>query len=89
MACGRPYIARIWLFHPSDEFVVDDIDEPEADLLLKSTVCDRDFLHFFIVADVVLHDLPGKFASFLEFFPFEKEPVKVEALFLLLDYFDS
>ena len=80
-----PKFSALW----SDELVVDDVDQPEAYLFLECAVRDGDLLHFFVVADVVVHDLPSQLARFLELFHLKEEPVEVQTLFLLLDNLDS
>ena len=73
----------------SDELVVDDVYEPQADLLLQCAVGDRHFLHVFVVADVLVHDLASQLSCLLELLVLEEQLVEGEALLLLLDDLDG
>ena len=85
---GEP-IMSFELQYPSDELVIDDIDEPEANLLFQGAIRDRHFLHLLVIADVILHDLPRQLARLLKLLHLEQEPVQVQTLLLLLDDLDG
>ena len=56
----------------SNELVIDDVNEPETYLFFQGAVRDGDFLHLLVVADVLVHDLPGQLARLLELLHLEK-----------------
>ena len=62
----------LYVLLDSNELVVDDVDEPETYLFLEGAVRDGDFLHLLVVADVLVHDLPGQLARLLELLHLKK-----------------